>query len=93
MLHADLYRRNFDEEETIEEYTARMRRDGEWGDGWLFGAISNLFNSQIDIYIVEKLVFSEGDKPHLFPSNLLEILIISVKESEYHHSASKICVI
>ncbi|KAA6368935.1 MAG: hypothetical protein EZS28_035538 [Streblomastix strix] len=59
--HAEQFREFFDEDESLEEYAERMRADGEWGDGRLFGSIAQLFNTRIEIYIPGEPLFSEGD--------------------------------
>ncbi|KAA6399744.1 MAG: hypothetical protein EZS28_004733 [Streblomastix strix] len=62
LAHSEQFREFFDEDESLEDYMERMRTDGEWGDGRLFGSIEQLFNTRIEIYIPGEPLFSEGDQ-------------------------------
>ncbi|KAA6391138.1 MAG: hypothetical protein EZS28_013336 [Streblomastix strix] len=62
LAHSEQFREFFDEDESLEDYMERMRTDGEWGDGRLFGSIAQLFNTRIEIYIPDEPLFSEGDQ-------------------------------
>ncbi|KAA6375659.1 MAG: hypothetical protein EZS28_028815 [Streblomastix strix] len=54
------FREFFDEDESLEEYEERIRTDGEWGEGRLFGALAQLFDTRIDVHTPGQQVFSDG---------------------------------
>ncbi|KAA6382226.1 MAG: hypothetical protein EZS28_022245, partial [Streblomastix strix] len=59
-LNAERYQQFFDEEESLEQYANRMSNDGEWGDGRLFGAITDFFECQIELHMPGEAIFTEG---------------------------------
>ncbi|KAA6369494.1 MAG: hypothetical protein EZS28_034979, partial [Streblomastix strix] len=64
LTHQDIYQAYFDDQESLQNYARRMSRDGEYGDGALFGAITNLFQVQLEIHMPGGVILREAENFH-----------------------------
>ncbi|KAA6404448.1 MAG: hypothetical protein EZS28_000034 [Streblomastix strix] len=58
--HEDRYQDYFDDTESLQQYATKMRVNGEYGEGSLFGAITDMFDVQLEILMPYETVFVEG---------------------------------
>ncbi|KAA6375280.1 MAG: hypothetical protein EZS28_029193 [Streblomastix strix] len=61
LQHRQLYEDSFiADEETLEQYVAKMKNDGEYDDQRIFGAICDLYNIKIRIRMPGNIEFEDG---------------------------------
>ncbi|KAA6368191.1 MAG: hypothetical protein EZS28_036281 [Streblomastix strix] len=58
--HLDRYQDYFDDTESLQQYATKMRVNGEYGDGSLLSAITDMFDVQLEIFMSNEAVFVEG---------------------------------
>ncbi|KAA6361209.1 MAG: hypothetical protein EZS28_043263 [Streblomastix strix] len=70
------------DEETLEQYVAKMKNDGEYGDVRIFGAICDLYNIKIKIGKPVNIVFEDGKegKPVIELAYVGHIHYISIRK-------------